>query len=190
MGAGCIHRAYAVNRVRMNREMIEADPIAVAIRSLMAQKPEWSGTATELLRDLERIVGDKEAGRKSWPMSAAALGGRLRRIAPPLRRIGIKVDSGADSKREGKGRTRMIAITTTGKNKNMKVRKMLSAPSALSASSAPPAAKSLKNKVGGRRTAADGELQTTGSADGDGRDDDGTVTVSPDLFRYAKRRRE
>jgi hypothetical protein len=47
---------------------------------------------------------------KSWPKSARALSGRLRRAAPFLRKIGIEIDYS----KEGRARTRIIHITATG----------------------------------------------------------------------------
>jgi hypothetical protein len=51
------------------------------------------------------------AKSKTWPDSPRALAGRLRRAATFLRKIGIDIGF----EREGRARTRMIRITTTGK---------------------------------------------------------------------------
>jgi phage/plasmid primase-like uncharacterized protein len=105
--AGAFARAYESNRSGVTRDVVEADPVATALLHLMNRKPRWTGTATELLEDLETIVGEKEAHRKQWPGSAAGLGRRLMRIATPLRRLGIEVARD----REGHGRERVISIT-------------------------------------------------------------------------------
>ena len=58
---------------------------------------------------LGRSAGERVAKSKSWPDSARALAGRLRRAATFLRKIGIEIGF----EREGRARTRVIHITTT-----------------------------------------------------------------------------
>jgi len=90
--------------------VIEADPIAAAVRAVMATRTEWTGTASELLGALGELAGERVAKAKTWPDSPRALGGRLRRAATFLRKIGIDIGF----EREGRARTRMIRITTAG----------------------------------------------------------------------------
>ena len=52
------------------------------------------------------MAGERAAKSKSWPENPRALGGRLRRGAPFLRKIGIEISFG----REGRARTRTIQI--------------------------------------------------------------------------------
>ncbi len=89
--------------------MIDADPIAAAVRAIMATRTEWTGTALELQGALGEMAGDRVAKSKTWLDSPRALAGRLRRAATFLRKIGIEI--GFD--REGRARTRVIHITTT-----------------------------------------------------------------------------
>jgi hypothetical protein len=137
---GAFIKAYAVNRRRMTLNIIEADPVAAAVLKLMTETAvasPWSGRATELLEALERMVGEREAKRKDWPQSAAALGGRIRTIATPLRRHGIEIGT----VRAGKRRARMIQITRVEGKVDRKV------PSASSAPAASPPRKMLKNNT-------------------------------------------
>jgi hypothetical protein len=83
--------AYAGNREDTVEGVLEAEPVAVAIRSFMADREEWGGTATELLRHLNGVVGDKGAAAKGWPNDGTRLGGRLTRLATHLRAVGIDV---------------------------------------------------------------------------------------------------
>jgi hypothetical protein len=104
---GTFEAAYAGNRRVATLDVVEADPVANAVRRLMeGRRDPWSGTATELLDALEGVVGDKETKRKHWPGSSSVLGARLRRIAAPLRRLKIRLSY----EREGSGRT--ITITS------------------------------------------------------------------------------
>src|SRR5262249_34544227 len=48
--AGTIARAYAANRQAAIDGVIEADPVAVCVRDMMARHRQWSGTASDFLR--------------------------------------------------------------------------------------------------------------------------------------------
>jgi hypothetical protein len=85
----------------------QADPVAAAVRSLMAQRGEWTGTASDLLGALAATPGARDARSKAWPDSPRALSGRLRRAATFLRKTGIEISFD----REGHARTRVIPIT-------------------------------------------------------------------------------
>ena len=71
--------------------MIEADPIAAAVRAIMAERTQWTGTASELLGAVAEVVGEAQRKAKTWPDSPRALSGRLRRAATFLRKLGIQV---------------------------------------------------------------------------------------------------
>jgi hypothetical protein len=108
--------------------VIEADPIATAVRAFMSAQTEWKGTFSNLLTALGEEVDDRIARSKTWPESPRALSGRLRRAATFLRKIGIEVAFN----REGKARTRIVHITTAPENAGAQP----SAPSAQPASGA------------------------------------------------------
>lgn len=108
--AGTFWSAYCGNRDEAVEGVIEADPIATAVRALMETRTEWTGTASELLGALAELAGERVAKSKSWPESPRGLGGRLRRAATFLRKIGIDIGF----EREGRARTRIIRISTTG----------------------------------------------------------------------------
>ena len=107
--AGTFWAAYRRNLDEAAETVLEDDPVAGAVRTLMATRTEWSGIASSLLRALEEIVGERAARSKTWPASARSLGGQLRRVAPGLRKIGVKVAF----ERKGHGRNRTICITAT-----------------------------------------------------------------------------
>jgi hypothetical protein len=104
--------AYCGNRDEAVESVIDADPIAAAVRSFMAMRTEWTGTASDLLGALAEHVGETQRKNKSWPDSARALAGRLRRAATFLRKVGIEVTFG----REGRARTRTIRLTAGPEN--------------------------------------------------------------------------
>jgi hypothetical protein len=47
--AGTFARAYAANRRAAIENIIEADPLATCVRAIMASRPMWTGSATDLL---------------------------------------------------------------------------------------------------------------------------------------------
>ena len=104
--AGTFSAAYLVNRDAVVDNVIDAEPVSSALRSLMERRTEWTGTATELLEVLSDEVGERVSKTKAWPTSSQALSGRVRRAAPLLRKVGIEIDF----KKEGHARTRLIEI--------------------------------------------------------------------------------
>ena len=101
--AGTFWSAYCGNRDEAVEGVIDADPIAAAVRAVMATRTEWTGTASDLLGALAEVAGERVAKSKTWPDSPRALAGRLRRAATFLRKIGIEIGF----EREGRARTRI-----------------------------------------------------------------------------------
>ena len=166
--AGTFWSAYCGNRDEAVDGVIDADPIAAAVRAVMATRTEWTGTASELLGALAEMAGERVAKAKTWPDSPRALAGRLRRAATFLRKIGIDIGF----EREGRARTRIIRIITTGN---------FAAPepggAQPSASSAPPADRSKASS--GNGFASPG-LRTVGEfADGSAGQTGATVRANP-----------
>jgi hypothetical protein len=148
--------------------VIEADPIAAAVRAVMTTRTEWTGTASELLGALAEMAGERVAKAKTWPDSPRALAGRLRRAATFLRKIGVDIGF----EREGRARTRTIRITTTGKPASPETRGAQP-----SASSAPPAGRPKASSGNGF---ASPRLRTVGDvADGSTGESGATARANP-----------
>jgi hypothetical protein len=109
---GTFWAAYSDNRDEVVDGVIDANPVSATVRTLMATRTEWSGTASDLLGVLGELAGDRIVKSKSWPDSPRSLSSRLRRVATFLRKIGI----GIRFAREGRARTRTINITTTARS--------------------------------------------------------------------------
>jgi hypothetical protein len=106
--SGTFWSAYCGNRDEAVDGVIDADPIAAAVRTFIQSRTGWTGTASDLLGALAEMAGERIARSKTWPDSPRALAGRLRRAATFLRKVGIDIGF----EREGRARTRMIRITT------------------------------------------------------------------------------
>jgi hypothetical protein len=170
--AGTFWSAYCGNRDEAVEGVIDADPIAAAVRAVMATRTEWTGTASDLLGALAELAGERVARSKTWPDSPRSLAGRLRRAANFLRKIGIEISFA----REGRARTRTIHIATTPSHptpENTGAR-----PSASSASSTPAPKSNIANGLAAPplRTVAN---DADGRADGSGRGGTATVPVNP-----------
>jgi hypothetical protein len=83
--------------------------VGLAVVQLMEKHATWQGTATELLAALATLVSASVVRSWRWPSSPEALGGRLRRLAPVLRRKGLEVTFSRAGDRVG---TRLIHIET------------------------------------------------------------------------------
>ena len=173
--AGTFGSAYRDNRDEAADSVIDADPVAAAVRAFMAMRTVrtvWTGTASDLLGALAGAAGDRAAASKHWPDSPRALSGRLRRAAPFLRRIGVDIGF----EREGRARTRTINITTIRDRSTPEEDGIRpSTPSAPSASLPEPNGFNDPATVSPRTVveAADG------NADGSGQDTEPTVRANP-----------
>jgi len=95
---GAFFEAYESNRSSSN-ELALDNPIAVELQTFMALSEDsvWIGTATDLFKALNLMIsnrGEIAKDKYGWPKSANALSGKIRRLAPNLRRVGIEVECG------------------------------------------------------------------------------------------------
>jgi hypothetical protein len=108
------HEAYSANRRDATEHAIEADSVALAVRDFAALG-KWVGSATKLLTVLNSRISDDVRRTRTWPKGSAQLSGRLRRAAPALRRIGVRVDLDA---RHPETRVRQIEIEEDEKRRS------------------------------------------------------------------------
>ncbi len=99
---GDFEKAYKQNKEVVNDLVIESNPIAHAILTLMRLEREWVGTASELLSKLIQPDGTPE---REWPKKANQLTNKLRQIESNLRERGVDI---VFTRRHGGGR--VIAI--------------------------------------------------------------------------------
>jgi hypothetical protein len=90
---GAFLAAYNGNRQAACVRSLEECPVAQAVRQVVDRPAGyWSGTATDLLRDLNRVTTGPIARSAAWPKTPRALSSLLRRLAPQLRTIGTTVE--------------------------------------------------------------------------------------------------
>ena len=126
--AGTFIDAYMGNRAHTVDSVIEADEVASTVRAWMADRTDWSGTASDLRTRLSEHAGAAVTNGKTWPSTPRALSGRLRRAATFLRTVGVHIDF---DQKVGRNRTRLITIAT-GPDQSVPSTSAPSAPSAAS----------------------------------------------------------
>jgi hypothetical protein len=110
--AGTFTRAYAANHRAAIESIMEADPIATCVRSIMADRTTWIGSASDLLRLCAESTRESPPGGIAWAKNPRALAGRLRRAQTFLRTFGIEITFS----REGRTGMRMIRVSTSAEN--------------------------------------------------------------------------
>jgi hypothetical protein len=105
---GDVLDAIARNREAAVAAMIDADPIADAVRSIGQEHGKWQGTATMLLDEINKKVPLEAQRERGWPKDATRISTRLTRVVPALRRAGVDVSTD----RAGHGGKRVITIQT------------------------------------------------------------------------------
>ena len=108
---GTFLSAYAENIGGAVDAVIDADPVADAVRTMMNEADGVEGNRLGASDRPYRTAGERIAKSKSWPESGRALAGRMRRAATGLRKIGVEIGFN----REGR-RTRIISITGAPKS--------------------------------------------------------------------------
>jgi hypothetical protein len=96
--------AYRKNREEAVQLTLEASLLSTPVIELAAKG--FEGTATELLARLNDLVSEEIRKQREWPKRANILSGRLRRLAPALRRIEVYVEF------DRKSESRKLRIST------------------------------------------------------------------------------
>jgi hypothetical protein len=97
---GTFMKAYTANIAEAVETVLEADQVAPVLRKCMEGQARFEGTASDLLKALNEVASEAEQKAKGWPKRANTLSRILRRIAPPLRKVGIDITFDRDSHRK------------------------------------------------------------------------------------------
>ncbi|WP_155722608.1 hypothetical protein [Bdellovibrio bacteriovorus] len=101
-----------VDLMRENRADAESVLIENCVYSsliIVLASENWSGSASELLEEIEDSLGEDSRRLKGVPQSASALSSSLRRYAPAFRSVGVHID--CDGKTSGANSRRFISIS-------------------------------------------------------------------------------
>jgi hypothetical protein len=112
--AGTFARAYAANRRAAVESIIEADPLATCVRTIMGERSSWTGSASDLLRLCAESVREEASLGAPWAKNPRALAGRLRRAQTFLRMLDIEIAFG----REGRSGARTIRLSALGHSRS------------------------------------------------------------------------
>ena len=83
--------AYLLNQNGVNEEALASNPVATAVIALLRGKYSWSGSVTQLLRELEMTAMQEQINthQKIWPADANVLSKRLKEVKSNLEEIGV-----------------------------------------------------------------------------------------------------
>ncbi len=83
--------SYTSNRKTADQTSVEGNPVALSILRLIAEEKRWSGTVTELNAILRNRYPHLTDDPVSFPRQVNKLSSAIRRVQPPLRRMGISI---------------------------------------------------------------------------------------------------
>ena len=112
--AGTFARAYAANRRAAIENLLEADPLATCVRTILGERGSWSGSASDLLRLCAQHAHADASLSPPWARNPRALAGRLRRAQTFLRMLDIEIVFG----RQGRSGARMIRVSALGQSRS------------------------------------------------------------------------
>lgn len=99
---------YLATSANVAGDALEGDPFGSAVVALVEQCGTWTGTAAQLLEQVQPPGGIRPP---TWPKDATRAGGKVRRLAPLLRTVGITVDDTQRSR--DRHRHKLLILTRT-----------------------------------------------------------------------------
>jgi hypothetical protein len=84
---------YSSNIAQQHEEILDTDPVGLALRTFMADMPHWTGLVSELLTKLENLSSSLgiDQRSKSWPKAPHIFSRRLNRLETTLAGVGITI---------------------------------------------------------------------------------------------------
>lgn len=98
--------SYATNRQSADQASVEGNPVALAVLKLSGEQSQWTGTMTELKTTLQNRYPRLTDDPVGFPKQENKLSSAIRRLQPPLRRMGVSIEFD----RQGKSGERILKI--------------------------------------------------------------------------------
>ncbi|MEV5675398.1 ATP-binding protein [Streptomyces sp. NPDC052179] len=99
---------YLTASANVAGDALEGDLFGSAVAALVEEARTWTGTAAQLLEQLQPPGGVRPP---NWPKDATRAGGKVKRLAPLLRSVGITVDDTQRSR--DRHRHKLLILTRT-----------------------------------------------------------------------------
>ncbi|WP_326679922.1 ATP-binding protein [Streptomyces sp. NBC_01237] len=99
---------YLTASANVAGDALEGDLFGSAVAALVEEAGTWTGTAAQLLEQLQPPGGVRPP---NWPKDATRAGGKVKRLAPLLRSVGITVDDTQRSR--DRHRHKLLILTRT-----------------------------------------------------------------------------
>jgi hypothetical protein len=115
---GAFLTAYLAGQEETNAVALDSYPIVDALRQLLANAGRWEGKPSALLTRLGELARDQGTRAPDWPKKPNVLSGQLKRLAPNLRKIGIRVSFGTTGRGNDKARHIVLEVTDTDKGRD------------------------------------------------------------------------
>ncbi len=113
--------AYGASQEEAVGQALEASPVAAPLWKFASLHKglsnAWQGTASDLLKELSERVDDEARRAKGWPKAAHALSRELKRLAPPLRDVGVYAEQLSRSDTKGSKQWRVFFSPPDGSGK-------------------------------------------------------------------------
>jgi len=93
--------AYRSNADARNEEALQASPVAAMVQELTCEWPEWEGSPSELLAELDRLAEEHHVNQRApaWPKAPNVLSRRINEVSHNLAEAGIEVTARRDGSR-------------------------------------------------------------------------------------------
>lgn len=95
LSKGELQKVYSDNLREASLESVRENALAITVLSFAMKRSDkrWSGTATSLLGELNKLAPPQTINRSSeWPQTPISLSKRLKMVAPALKTQGIDID--------------------------------------------------------------------------------------------------
>jgi hypothetical protein len=94
---GTFLKSYEENRNVASTVALDDSPLTEVLTRFIEKHLKWAGNATKLLSELNLWASEEIKRAKNWPKGPNALSGKLRRLEPALRDVGIDVHAGRNN---------------------------------------------------------------------------------------------